>query len=57
MKLDGKAIEKIFQEAVREAIRDHAQKGNPIVCMRDGMIIEALLDTMTLKPIWERVVH
>ncbi|MFA5776907.1 MAG: hypothetical protein WC906_00450 [Parcubacteria group bacterium] len=58
MKINGKEVEKAFQDGVREALRKHALMGNPVYYTHeDGLeIFEALLDPVTLEPIWERVV-
>lgn len=58
MGINREVIEKLFQEAVSEVIKDHAQKGSPIVYMKENgsEVFEALLDPETLEPIWEKVV-
>jgi hypothetical protein len=53
----GEKVEKVFQAAVREAIKDHAKAAHPISFLRKGILMEALLDPKTLEPIWEREIH
>lgn len=35
----GKEIEKIFQRAVREALRRHKRLGNSVAAWRDGKVV------------------
>ena len=51
----GKAIEKVLQRAVHDALRMHKRLGNPIATWRDGKVViippeEIMIDTATPTP-------
>jgi hypothetical protein len=47
---DGKEIEKVFQLAVREALKMHKCMGNPIAIWRDGKVVIVPPEEIEIPP-------